>query len=152
MISKISKTYFSTLADLRFLLNSYGFTGRCWFAASYEDQVSHTSILFHRPLPLSKDVSSPGWSSVQSLSHVRLCVPMDCSTPGVPVHHQLLEFAQTQVHLVGDAIQPFHPLSSPSPPAPNPSQHQSLFQWVNSLHEVAKGLELLKDVLFCCWK
>ena len=58
-----------------------------------------------------------------------------------PVHHQLPEFTQTQVHRVGDAIQPSHPLSSPSPPAPNPSQHQSLFQRVNSLHEVAKVLE-----------
>ena len=58
-----------------------------------------------------------------------------------PVHHQLPEFTQTYVHQVGDAIQPSHSLSSPSPPAPNPSQHQGLFQWVNSLHEVAKVLE-----------
>ena len=57
-----------------------------------------------------------------------LCNPMNCSTPGLLVHHQLLEFAQTHVHRVGDAIQPSHPLSSPSPPAPNPSQHQGLFQ------------------------
>ena len=81
------------------------------------------------------------FSSVQSLSRVRLCDPMNCSTPGLPVHQQLLEFTQTHVHQVGDAIQPSHPLSSPSPPAPNPSQHQSLFQWVNSLHEVVKVLE-----------
>ena len=59
---------------------------------------------------------------------------------GLPVHHQLPEFTQTHVHWVGDAIQPSHPLSSPSPPAPNPSQHQSLFQWVNSLHQVPKVL------------
>ena len=70
-----------------------------------------------------------------------LCDPMNCSTPGLPVHHQLLEFTQTHVHRVSDAIQPSHPLSSPFPPAPNPSQHQSLFQWVNSSHEVAKVLE-----------
>ena len=70
-----------------------------------------------------------------------LCDPMNRSTPGLPVHHQLLEFTQTHVHRVSDAIQPSHPLSSPSPPAPNPSQHQSLFQWVNSSHEVAKVLE-----------
>ena len=70
-----------------------------------------------------------------------LCDPMNRSTPGLPVHHQLLELAQTHVHWVSDAIQPYHPLSSPSPPAPNPSQHQSLFQWVNSSHEVAKVLE-----------
>ena len=68
-----------------------------------------------------------------------LCDPMNHSTPGLPVHHKLLEF--TQVHRVGDAIQPSHPLSSPSPPAPNLSQHQGLFLWVNSSHEVAKVLE-----------
>ena len=62
-----------------------------------------------------------------------LCDPMNCSTPGLPVHHQLPEFTQTHVHWVSDAIQPSHPLSSPSPPAPNPAQHQSLFQWANSL-------------------
>ena len=67
--------------------------------------------------------------------------PMNCSTPGLPVHHQLLEFTQTHVHWVSDAIQPSHPLLSPSPPTPNPSQNQSLFQWVNSSHEVAKVLE-----------
>ena len=70
-----------------------------------------------------------------------LCDPMNCSMPGLPVHHQLPEFTQTHVHRVSDAIQPSHPLSSPSPPAPNPSQLQSLFQWVNSSHEVAKVLE-----------
>ena len=70
-----------------------------------------------------------------------LCDPMNCSMPGLPVHHQLPEFTQTHVHQVSDTIQPSHPLSSPSPPALNPSQHQSLFQWVNSLHEVAKVLE-----------
>ena len=69
-----------------------------------------------------------------------ICDPMNHSTPGLPVHHQLPEFIQTHVHRVSDAIQPSYPLSSPSP-APNPSQHQSLFQWVNSLHEVAKVLE-----------
>ena len=81
------------------------------------------------------------FSSVQSLSHVWLCDPMNHSTPGLPVHHQLPEFTQIHVHWVTDAIQPSHPLSSSSPPAPNPSQHQGLFQWVNSLHEVAKVLE-----------
>ena len=70
------------------------------------------------------------FSSVQSLSRVpmTLCNPMNPSTPGLPVHHQLPEFTQTHVHRVSDAIQLFHPLSFPSPPAPNPSQHQSLFQ------------------------
>ena len=70
-----------------------------------------------------------------------LCDPMNRSTPGLPVHHQLPEFTPTHVHQVGDPIQPSHPLSSPSPSAPNPSQHQGLFQWVNSSHEVAKVLE-----------
>ena len=69
-----------------------------------------------------------------------LCNPMNRSTPGLPIHHQLPEFTQTHVHRVSDAIQSSHPLSSPSPPAPNPSQHQSLFQWVNSSHDVAKVL------------
>ena len=61
-------------------------------------------------------------------SCLTLCDPMNRSMPGLPVHHQLPEFTQTHVHQVGDAIQPSHPLLSPSPPAPNPSQHQSLFQ------------------------
>ena len=80
------------------------------------------------------------FSSVTQLCPT-LCNPMNRSTPGLPVHHQLLEFTQTHVHWVGDAIQPSHPLSSPSLPAPNPYQHQGLFQRVNSLHEVAKVLE-----------
>ena len=67
-----------------------------------------------------------------------LCDPMNGSTPGLPVHHQPPEFTQTHIHRVGDATQLSHPLSSPSPPVPNPSQNQSLFQWVNSSHEVAK--------------
>ena len=75
-------------------------------------------------------------------SCLTLCDPMDCSTPGFPVHHQLLELAQIHVHQVGDAIQPSHLLLSSSPPAFNLSQHQHLFQWVSSLHQVAKVLEL----------
>ena len=70
-----------------------------------------------------------------------LCDPVNRSTPGLPVHHQPPDFTQTHVHRVGDAIQPSHLLSSPSPPAPNPSQHQGLFQRVNPLHEVTKVLE-----------
>ena len=85
-------------------------------------------------------ISSVQFSSVTQ-SCLTLCDPMNHSMPGLPVHHQLLEFTQTHVHRVSDAIQPSHPRSSPSPPAPNPSQHQSLFQWVNSSHEVAKVLE-----------
>ena len=77
-------------------------------------------------------------SSVVAQSCPTLCDPMDCSTPGFPVHHQHLEFTQTHVHRVSDAIQPSHPLSSPSPPALNLSQHQGLFQWVSSSPQVAK--------------
>ena len=80
-----------------------------------------------------------------------LCNPMNRSMPVPPVHHQLPEFTQTHAYRVGDAIQPSHPLSSPSPPAPNPSQHQALFQWVNSSHEVAKVLEFqLQHQSFQC--
>ena len=100
--------------------------------------------------------------SSMAQSYPTFCDPMNGSTPGLPVHPQLLEFTQTHVHRVSDAIQPSHPLSSPSPPAPNLSQHQSLFQWVNTSHEVAKVLEFLwrlasnwswkgkKD--FCTWR
>ena len=75
-------------------------------------------------------------------SCLTLCDPMNHSTPGLPVHHQLLEFTQTHVHEVGDAIQPSHPLSSPSPPTFNLSQHQGLFWWISSSHQVAKVLTL----------
>ena len=101
-----------------------------------------------------KDVNNGVWdlytiltlfSSVQFISvaqsYPTLWDPMNHSIPGLPVHHQLLEFTQTHVHRVGDAIQPSHPLSSPSP-AFNLSQHQGLFKWVSSLHQVAKVLEL----------
>ena len=80
------------------------------------------------------------FSSVDQPS-TTLCDPMNHSTPGLPIHYQLPEFTETHVHRVSDAIQPPHPLSFPSPPAPNPSQHQGLFKRVNSSHEVAKVLE-----------
>ena len=85
-----------------------------------------------------------GWSSLSdqirsvAQSWPTLCNPTNPSTPGLPVHHQHQRFTQTHVHRVRDAIQPSHPLTSPSPPVLNPSQHQSLFQWVNSSHEVAE--------------
>ena len=72
-------------------------------------------------------------------SCLTLCKPMDYSTPGFPAHHQLPELTQTHVHQVSDAIQPSHPLSPPSPPAFNLSQHQGLLQWVGSLHQVARS-------------
>ena len=74
-------------------------------------------------------------------SRLTVCDPMNHSMPGLSVHHQLLEFTQTHIHQVDDAIQPSHPLSSPSPPALNLSQHQGLFQSVSSSHQVAKILE-----------
>ena len=80
------------------------------------------------------------FSSVAQL-YPTLCDPMDCSTPGLPVHHQLLELTKTHVYWVGDAIQPSHPLSSPSPPAFNLPQHQGLFKWVSYLHQMAKVLK-----------
>ena len=77
-----------------------------------------------------------------------LCNPMNCSTPGLPVHHQLPDFTQTHVHWVGDAIQPSHPLLSPSPPTFNISQHQGLFQWVSSLHQIRSDQSLSHVQLF----
>ena len=100
----------------------------------------HTNISRSHMVPFAGK-RNVQFNSVQSISCVRLCDPMNRSTPGLPVHHQLLKFTQIHAHQVGDAIQPSHPLSPPSPPAPNPSQHQGLFQWVKSLHEVAKVLE-----------
>ena len=79
------------------------------------------------------------FSSVAQLCPT-LCKPMDCSTPGFPVHHQLLEFTQTHVHRISDAIQPSHPLSSASPPAFNLSQHHAFFLLVSSLYQMAKVL------------
>ena len=105
----------------------------------YQIQVSW-QILYHLSHQGSPIVASVQFSSVAQ-SGPTLCDPMNRSTPDLPVHHQLPKFTQTHVHQVSDAIQPSHPLSSPSPPALNPSQHQSLFQWVNSSHEVAKVLE-----------
>ena len=105
--------------------------------------------LVHWHLKMTSQI--PGWQSqsVQFCSDAQscptLCDPVNCSTPGLPVHHQLLEFTQTHVHRVGDAIQPSHPLSSPSPPTFNLSQHQGLLQWVSSSHQVAKVLEFQRQ-------
>ena len=85
-------------------------------------------------------------------SYLTLCDPMNHSTPGLPVHHQLPESTQTHVHWVGDAIQPSHPLSSPSLPALNLSQHQGLFQWVSSSNQVAKVLEFQLQHQSFQWK
>ena len=117
----------TNLKDSNFKNLLYWEADRNWYH-SYFLSVSHSLYLY------------PQFSSVTQ-SCLTLCNPINRSTPGLPVHHQLPGFTQTYVHWVGDVIQPSHPLSSPSPPAPNPSQHQSLFQWVNSSHEVAKVLE-----------
>ena len=81
------------------------------------------------------------FSSVQLLNPVRLFATPWTGMPGLPVHHQLPELTQTRIHWVSDDIQPSHPLSSPSPPAFNPSQHQGVFKWASSSHQVAKILE-----------
>ena len=101
---------------------------------------THTHMtLFDVHLKLTQFCKSIISSVTQSCP--TLCNPMDCSTPGLPVHHQLPELAQTHVHRVSDAIQPSHPLSSPSPLAFNLSQHQGIFQWLSSSHQMAKALE-----------
>ena len=107
----------------------------CWWECKLVQPLWRTVWRFLKKL----EIELPSSSVAQSC--LTLCDPMNRSMPGIPVHHQLPEFTQTHVHQIGDAIQPSHPLSSPLPPALNPSQHQSLFQWVNSSHEVAKVLE-----------
>ena len=112
---------------------------------TYSCWTSHI-ILFISPVLTTVYVHPDRTTSVQFSSVSQwcppLCDPIHCSTPGFPAHHQLLELAQTHVHRVSDAIQPSYPLSSPSPPAFNLSQHQGLFQWLSSSHQVAKVLEL----------
>ena len=114
--------------------------GGAWWAAVCGVAQSRTWLKWLSSLDSRLDHSRIQFSSVAQ-SCQTLCDPMTCSTPGLPVHHQLPEPTQTNVHWVGGAIQPSHLLSSPSPPALNLSQHQSLFKWVSSLHQVAKVLE-----------
>ena len=101
-------------------------------------------------LGISKLKSIVQFTSIAQ-SCLNLCELMDCNTPGLPIHHQLPEFTQIHVHWVGDAIQPSHPLSSPSPPAFTLYQHQDLFKWVSSSHEVAKVLEFHLQHQFFQW-
>ena len=129
-------------------INIYSLSGVSWIAGD--------KLLRNTGSPVWCSVMTWGWgkggrikregiyvcSSSVAQSCSTLCDPMDQSTPGFPVLHCLPESAQTHVHWVGDAIQPPHPLSSPSPPAFNLSQHQGLFQWADSSHQVAKVLEL----------
>ena len=108
-----------------------------WACISYISSVGRWVLL-----PLAPPGKPPPFPFLLQFSSVaQSCLTLNRSTPGLPFHHHLPEFTQTHIHRVGDAIQPSHPLSSPVPPSPNPSQHQSLFQWVNSSHEVAKVLE-----------
>ena len=103
-------------------------------------QVSHIAGRVFTSWATREALTTVQFSSVAQ-SCLTLCNPMNHSTPGLPVHCQLPESTQTPVHWVSDAIQPSHLLSSPSAPTANPSQHQGLFQWVSSSHEVAKVLE-----------
>ena len=117
-----------------FLLNDFLYPyvpGRSWSCVSFF-------------LPISYALIKPHIGSVSSVAQscLTFCDHMKCSTAGLQVHHHLREFTQTHVHWVGNAIQPSHPLSSPSPPAPSPSQHQSLFQWVNSSHDVVEFAQI----------
>ena len=121
------------------LLFSIQMAAQLWFWCVYFI-CPHAAIMYSLGIRPFSTYFHLQFSSVAQSSPT-LCDPMNRSTPGLPVHHQLPEFTQTHVHWVSDTIQPSHPLSSPSPPAPNPSQHQSLFQWVNSSHEVAQVLE-----------
>ena len=116
---------------------------------SIESVVTSNHVILCRPLlllpsifPIMRVIHVSSSVQLRSVAQLcpTLCNPMDRSMPGLPVHHQLPEFTQTHVRWVGDAIQPSHPLSSPSP-AFNLSQHQGLFKWVSSLHQVAKVLE-----------
>ena len=120
-----------------FLLNILGPPTTCPSKARSVTQQDPMGPFQDRPLPTSSAVVA---LSVSSITHLcpTLCEFMDCSKTGLPVHHQLLDLTQTHVHWIGDAIQPSHPLSSPSPPDLNLSQHQGLFQRVSSLHQVAK--------------
>ena len=139
---------------------SYSFVTKSWKWHSIAFAIFHLSLVlaYTQRDRLQKDVNARRqeclgailkvclpylfqFSSVVQLCRT-LCNPMNYSMPGLPVHHKHPEFTQTHVYRVSDAIQPSHPLLSPSPPAPNPSQHQSLFQLVSSSHQVAKILEL----------
>ena len=117
--------------NLPFSVTSYvaqgTWTFSTWLSSSENERNNYTCLI--------------GLFSSVTQSCPTLCNPMECSMPGFPVHHQLPELAQTCVHWTSDAIQPSHPLSFPSPPALNLSQHQGLFQWLGSSHQVARVLE-----------
>ena len=124
-------------------INHSHHTKKEWYLCDMMEGLVNTMVpvILHYISVSNQHIAHLHFSSVQSHSRVQLCNPMNRSTPGLPVHHQFTEFTQTHVHQVSDAIQPSHPLSSTSPPVPNPSQHQGLFKWVSSSHWVAKVVE-----------
>ena len=115
---------------------------RCFLEGKWKFlcQINYRNASYFKQVTSRRFIMSIQFSSVTQLC-LTPCDIMDCSMQGLPVHHQLSEFTQTHVCWVGDAIQPSHPLLSPSPPTFNLSQHQGLFKWVSSLHQVAKLLE-----------
>ena len=121
--------------------NEKGNREKCWTLVNYSFFLVALSPEIMSSHPKEEIQGHHSIFSSITQSCLTLCDPMNHSTPGLPVHHQLPESTQTHVHCVGDAIQPAHPLSSPSPPALNLSQHQGLFKWVSSPHQVAKVLE-----------
>ena len=146
--NSLSHSWTGSLATLHFLplewyhLHIWGgwyFSLQSWFRVVIHPTQNSAYKLKKTWWPYTT-LTSVQFSSVTQ-SCPTLCDSMNLSTPGLPVHHQLPEFTQSHIHWGGDAIQPSHPLSSPSPSAPNPSKHQSLFQWVNSSHEVPKVQE-----------
>ena len=120
-----------------------------WFTIFSWDSFGNTYQNHHHQMCLldQNNARISNWPQFGSLSQLcpTLCDLLDCSMTVIPVLHYQLELTQTHVHWVSHVTQPSHPLLSPSPLAPNPSQHRSLFQWVNSLHEVAKILESLSN-------
>ena len=134
--------------------------GGCWELSLFLHPVFSSRFqggLWRIRQPFLEVLISPVWYSwitqfcSVTQSCLTLCDPMDCRTPGFPVLSCVPEFAQTHVHWVSDAIQPSHPLSSPSLPAFNLSQHQGHFKWVSSSHQVAKVLELQLQHQFFLW-
>ena len=143
-LCNLQYTLIETVSAVSFLLTSLTFRGSVLATTILLHQCfSYEFLIVYSVWLMSSAVPILGGHQIRSVTQScpTLCDTMNRSMPGLPVHHQLPEFAQTHVHWVSDAIQPSHPLSSPSPLAPNPSQHQSLFQRVTSLHEVAKVLE-----------
>ena len=131
-------TFYNFLHSSYQHLKLYVFTRESNTSVSF---VYDCPFLWFRRVSGTQSVLSSEYLSLVAQSCLTLCDPMDCSTPSFSAHHQLLEPTQTHVYHVGDAIQPSHPLSSPSPPAFNLSHHQGLLQWLGSSHQVAKVLE-----------